>query len=482
MPLRLPSLRLPSPLQVGTAGLFVLCSLVGLLAGVEPKLALVAAVGLVFALLILVNFSAGLAVFAFLSFLELLDFGSVASVGKLGGGLVVVAWIATMSTRQGETQFFEDHPTISFVIGAFLGWIALGLTWSESHHEVITALTRYIPNALLIPIVYTGVRNRKQALMIIAGIVLGALAASAYGIVHHSSEDARLEGTALDPNELASILVAGVALSAAWIANMRGRPGLRIAGGLAGAFCVLGILLTVSRGGLVALAASLIAAVFLAGRWRPLAFLAAAAIACSSFYYFAVLAPPEATERLELTSQGETQLKEGRTTLWQVAVRIVEDKPITGVGAGNFQNSSRHYLLQPGALGRPDLIIEKPLVVHNTYLGIAAEDGLVGLGLFIVIVLFCIGSAWRAVRYFTAIGDRGGEALARGLTIGLIGIIVADTFISEEYSKVLWLLLGLGPALLGVAKAEMALRRRSEEGEATAGGPPQPALAAQSSR
>jgi O-antigen ligase len=249
---------------------------------------------------------------------------------------------------------------------------------------------------------------------------------------------------------------------------------------VAGVFCVLGILLTVSRGGLIALTASLLAALFLAGRWRPLAFIAAAVIACSSFYYFAVLAPPAATERLELTSQGETQLKEGRTTLWQVAARIVEAKPITGVGAGNFQTSSRHYLLQPGALGRPDLIIEKPLVVHNTYLGIAAEDGLVGLGLFIVIVLFCLGSAWRAVRHFMAVGDRGGEALARGLTIGLIGIIVADTFISEEYSKVLWLLLGLGPALLSVAKAEVARRRHSEEAAADYE-PGPPPLAAQSS-
>ena len=447
--------RLRSPANLGTAGLLALCCVVGLLAGIEPKLALVAAVAIAFALLIFVNFTAGVSIFAFISFLEVLDLGSSASVGKLGGGFVIIAWIATISTREKETEFFEAHPTVSLVLGAFLGWIALGITWSESHSEVITAITRYIPNVLLIPIVYTATRNKKQALMIIAGLVLGALAAVVYGVLHPSPEDARLEGTALDPNELASVLVAGVALSAAFAANMKSQPGLRFAGSAAAAFCVLGIFLTVSRGGLVALAASLVAAIFMAGRWRPLAIVATLLIASGSFYYFAVLAPPEAAERLELTSQGETKLKEGRTTIWQVAERIVEAKPVNGVGAGNFQTSARHYLLQPGALGRTDLIIATPKVVHNTYLGIAAELGLVGLGLFAVIVLFCLSSAMKAARYFTAIGDRGGEALARGLFVGLVGILVADIFISQEYSKPLWILLGLGPALLGVARTQM---------------------------
>lgn len=447
---------LRSPANLGTAAVLGLCCVVGLLAGVEPKLALVASVGLCFALLILVNFSAGVAVFAFISFLEVLSLGSSATIGKLGGGMVIVAWIATITTRENETEFYEDHPTIMLVIGAFLAWITLGITWSESHSEVITALTRYIPNVLLIPIIYTAVRNRRQAMWLITGLVLGALAASLYGVLNPSPQDARLEGTALDPNELASVLVAGVAMSAALTVNLKDRNGLRFAAGVGVVLCVLGIFLTVSRGGLIALAVALVAALILGGRWRPVAFVAATLIACGSFYYFAVIAPPEARERITSTSEGETQVKEGRTTIWQVAERIVKAKPITGVGANNFQVSSRHYLLdQPGALARTDLIIATPRVVHNTYLGMAAELGLVGLGLFVVIVLFCVGSAIRAARHFTALGDRGCEALARGLAVGLIGTLAADTFISEEYNHALWMLLAFGPALLGIAQSQL---------------------------
>lgn len=448
--------------------LLVICALIGLLAGVEPKFAIAGAIGLGFVLLIFTNFAAGLALFAFLSFLELLQLGPAVSVGKVGGGLVVLAWIATISTREKKEEFVEAHPAITLLIGAFLGWIALGIIWSESHSEVLTALTRYIPNVLLILIVFSAVKNRKQALMLIAALVLGALAAGIYGILHASPEEARLEGTALDPNELASLLVASVALSAAFAANMKGRPQLRLIACVVGAMCVLGICLTVSRGGLIALGSSLVAAMIFGGRWRPMVLAAGGLIAAACFYYFAVLAPPEATERLQITSEGESALLQGRTTIWAVAERIVEAKPVTGVGAGNFQTSARRYLLQPGALGRTDLIIATPKVVHNTYLGIAAELGLVGLSLFIMIVLFSVSSAIRAARHFMAIGDRGGEALARGLTVAMVGILVADFFISQEYNKQLWLLLGLGPALLAIARAERAKQISGQGAERSA--------------
>lgn len=454
--------RLRSPANLGPAFLLGFAALIGLVAGVEPKLALVAAIGSCFALLLFVNFSAGVAVFAFLSFLEVLNLGSSATVGKLGGGLVILAWIAYLATQREEEQFFEAHPTISLVLAGFLAWIMLGYTWAESQPEVITALQRYIPNVLLIPIVYSAVRDKRRAMWIMAGLVLGALAACAYGVAHPSPEDARLEGTALDPNELASVLVAGTALLAGVTANIKNHNGLRFAAFCSIGLCVLGIFLTVSRGGLLALGVALIAAMIIGGRWRPLAFLAAILIACGSFYYFAVLAPPEARERITKTSEGETQVREGRTTLWQVAERIVEAKPVTGVGANNFQTTSRHYVLnQPGALARTDLVIASPRVVHNTYLGMAAELGLVGLGLFVVVMLFCVTSAIRAARFFSALGDRGSEALARAVAVGLIGTLVADFFISEEYSKPLWLLLGLGPAMLGIARRQMRAARDS---------------------
>jgi O-antigen ligase len=447
-------------------GLVGLSMAVGLLAGVDPKLAIAAALGCGFMLLVFADLAAGLAAFGFLSFLELLQLGSEVSVAKLGGALLALSWLAVIFTRgEAKSDFMAVHPAMTMVLGLFLGWVALSVTWAENPGEALAALARYIPNALLFLIAFTAIRKRSQALLVVAALVAGAVTATAYGLLRPPDVyGERITGTNLDPNELASVLVAGVALSGAVAANLRGRPGLRQAAFAAGAFCVLGTFLTTSRGGLIALGALLVAAILFSGRWRPRVIVAASVIALATFYYFAVIAPPEARERIQHTTQGETRLLEGRTTIWQVAERAVAANPVKGVGGGNFKTASRHYLLQPGAVARSDLIIDTPLVAHNTYLQILAELGIVGLALFGAIILFSLRSALVAAQNFAAIGDRSGEALARGLSIALVGALVADFFISQEYNKQLWLLLALGPTILSVSRREQSAGRQLADG------------------
>ena len=49
------------------------------------------------------------------------------------------------------------------------------------------------------------------------------------------------------------------------------------------------------------------------------------------------------------------------------------------------------------------------------------------------------------------------------MIVALVGILTADFFISEQYGKQLWLMMGSGPALYGVAR-----RTYPEEQEAAA--------------
>jgi hypothetical protein len=48
------------------------------------------------------------------------------------------------------------------------------------------------------------------------------------------------------------------------------------------------------------------------------------------------------------------------------------------------------------------------------------------------------------------------ELLARGLFIALVALLVADFFSSALYSKQLYLLLAVGPALLAMASPKRA--------------------------
>jgi len=130
---------------------------------------------------------------------------------------------------------------------------------------------------------------------------------------------------------------------------------------------------------------------------------------------------------------------------------MVEDNPIRGVGAGNFEDQSVNYVLEPGATYRTDRVIDRPGVSHNSYLGPLAELGIVGALLFVSIIGFSVLCAWRAANRFARAEDLPMEALARGVVVASVGMLAAGFFISAEASKQIWLLLALGPALLTIA-------------------------------
>ena len=131
---------------------------------------------------------------------------------------------------------------------------------------------------------------------------------------------------------------------------------------------------------------------------------------------------------------------------------MFEANTVKGVGGGNFSESSVHYLLRPGVAPRSDKIIDKPAVAHNSYLEMLAELGIVGGGLFLAIIAFSVVAAGRAARAFARLGDLRMEVVCRALVAAMAGTLAADFFISEQVSKQFWLLLALGPAMLGIAR------------------------------
>jgi putative inorganic carbon (hco3(-)) transporter len=95
-------------------------------------------------------------------------------------------------------------------------------------------------------------------------------------------------------------------------------------------------------------------------------------------------------------------------------------------------------------------------VAHNIYLHVLAEMGIVGLALFLAVLALSIGSAMRAVRIFHRRRERSMEVLGRALVVAVIANLVAGFFLSGQYSKQLWVLLALGPAMLAIALREPA--------------------------
>ncbi len=460
--------RLDLTQRTGHALVALVAIALGVAAGIDPKTAVAAAIGLAFVVVVFGDLTIGLCLFAVIGFLDVLPHlgGSVLSFSKIVGFLLAASWLARITTAgEDRRDFLADHPGFTYVLAVFLGFSALSLAWAENLGMAGTPLLRYALDLVLFLIVYTAVTTPRDFKLTLGAYVIGAALAAAYGFVAppvtaNYYDVSRVTGTLGDPNELAAVLVGGTVLAAALAATLRG-PLIRWLCAGASAFCALGIFLTLSRGGLVALGFALAAAIVIAGRWRLQAIALAVVLGAGAFAYFGFFASQDELARVTSFGHGT-----GRTDIWTVGWRMVQAHPVRGVGVGNYRAASIHYLLRPGPLQRDEFIVDTPKVAHNTYLQVLAELGIIGAVLFLAIIGFSLLCILRAARIFERLKETTMELLSRAMLVALAGTLAADFFISDEFSKQLWLLLGLGPALLAIARATE--RRGAGESEPSA--------------
>ena len=225
-------------------------------------------------------------------------------------------------------------------------------------------------------------------------------------------------------------------------------------GGVA-ALAALGVLCTLSRGGFLTLAA--IGASFLWMRLsaKPLGLRVTALVAAALVLALLLpLMPSSFVERLSTIadlSGDETGSAHERVSDMLAASRYVATHPLFGSGLGMSTlalNETR------GAAWR---------LVHNVYLQIGVELGLVGLVLFVALLVSCL----RATRPRAA-WPRALAPLVAGLRLALIGFAVAGMFHPVAYDFYFYYL-----AALAVAVRRMGARARAaaaESDESRAGG------------
>ena len=359
------------PNRILAAGLLTMALLVGVLAGYSPPLAVGLTLGLVFVTVTLANLTAGVCIFAVLSFLDtVLPVQSGLSAPKLLGLMLMLSWLAmvTAGEREHRERIFS-HPAFLFVLMLFLGWSLISATWAEYPGAAIAAFTRYLPNALLFLIVFAAVRTRDQLLWVVGAFVIGAFLSGVYGIWSHRrrrtwaagrrrwrpQRDRRGDGRRPGAGDRAAVAV-------------RGKPLVRMACSVAVVVCTFA-LPTSSRGGLIALGVALIAAVFLGGRRRGTMLMAALGAVLVTVFYFATIRPGLGARARDSPRGRHRPPTSGRSAGgWSGTTR-------SGGRVGHLTNASIHYLLEPGKLVRDDFIVDTPKVAHNTYLQVPPSWG-----------------------------------------------------------------------------------------------------------
>lgn len=115
---------------------------------------------------------------------------------------------------------------------------------------------------------------------------------------------------------------------------------------------------------------------------------------------------------------------QGRYNAWHFSWNLAMDYPITGGGFATFTPELfTRYAPNPKDFHAP----------HSIYFGILGEQGFVGLGLYLALLVSCLVSLQRLKRNALWYGDEKVLAYARLLQGSLIGFMVSGAFLGRHY-------------------------------------------------
>lgn len=444
----------PLPPRVIVVGALGAAGLIGVgIAGSPPVgVAMLLVAG--FVPLALLNLPLALATWIPLVFVMRLGLFSVAPLAGLM--LLVLAWFGTLRRHNERiAALLALHARTFALAGALLLWLALSAAWAADADEALNSLWYWLAAAAVLVLTATAGASRERARLLAGAFVIGAILSVLVGLIGldpqvpdsalQTASEGRFTGGSADPNYLAAGLIPAVLLLSGLV--RRRVPVRNLALLAAAALLTLGLAATESRGGLIAAGVAVLGALaFFRGR-RPYVVILVVALASVAAAWFSV--SPEAWERVTTFDEGGN----GRTDLWQVAWRMTADHPVAGVGLNNFVVEAKEYVRQPGSLEFVNLIAERPHVAHNTYLQFLAETGVIGLALFLALLGASLRAAWLSAQRFTDQHDHEMAALARATLVAVLAAGASSFFISNGDDWRLWVLLGLGPALLGASRA-----------------------------
>ena len=259
----------------------------------------------------------------------------------------------------------------------------------------------------------------------------------------------RATGSFAHPNVLAAFFV--IVLPLAVVFAVSGRLALRPWVAALFVLTLVALAVSLSRGGLLAFAGSLVVLLL----WRPAR--RAAALACGLLLVLSLaganplLESKEAqliVRRIESIQYTGASTGDARTQLWATAPEVFEDHLLLGVGGGNFPTVAPRY----GLVSRQGDVY---LHAHNAVLTVAAERGLVGLlaiawGTIALVVVLV-----RACR----VPGTASQAVAFGVTTALVGSalkgIVDYDMSTNVIAALLFLLAGCG-VIMSRAAADSA--------------------------
>ncbi len=309
------------------------------------------------------------------AFAFLLPFDSVSAVGSEATGATVTRYLAALAAGLLlvvglVTRRLKAPPHAALWWAMFVIWGAAALAWALDPQMAWERMPTAI-SLLLLYVIATSFRATTRELLAVAALtVLGGCVAALFAsgeffggtsFQNTARSSLMIGGRETDPNQFATSLLLPLSLAIGGLV-LSHRRSVRIASIFAIAIIGFGVLLTMSRGALVAALA-----VVLVYLWRlkanPRVLLAVGCLALLLLFM-----PHTFFERLSLVDRGA-----GRVDIWIASLAIVPRYGILGAGWNNF------VVAYTTVAGEAPHFYGYTRGSHNIYLGMLIETGIVGL-------------------------------------------------------------------------------------------------------
>jgi O-antigen ligase len=432
----------------------------------NPFVAVVVLLGMLIGLISLINVEVGVLVLIAISFVRLSD----VLVQDHGLPSIAKPFVALMLVGIALRWIFHRHPPrgwlrVSLLVGLYGLMVFLSLIYATDYETTFNALTDFLKDGIIAVIIVVLLQREEMFrgaiyALLGAGIFLGTLSvyqnltgtfsntywgfatAGLMNIVGETSSY-RISGPYGSPNVFSQIMVVMVPLALERLVNERSQV-FRFIALWALVVTSLTVIFTYSRSGFI----SLVVVVLLFMFWRR--------TQVRTWLIFALLAvgllnflPEDYGARVgtltDLISNQTTASTEvsfrGRTSETMIGWQMFMDHPVLGVGTKNYPVFYQEYSRKLGI--DPRLEDRSP---HSLYLEIAAEQGLVGIIIFSILIFSLFRGLFRSRKIFEKLGKSQMKNMAMAVTIGISGYLISAIFIHGSYPRPFWVLVGIALA------------------------------------
>lgn len=350
------------------------------------------------------------------------------------GWLILIAWIANVMSNR--TSVRKPVEILLMMLLAVIMWVSgQGAQYPGNSSYMLSEYVRVVILAFLIVNVIQNEKDLRDAATVLISIITFLVLFAYYRYKTEGFDCAVPSVYYVDRNFFAESIVSIFPLAFIFYEESIAKTKKILFLGVVAAMAV-GVVLTYSRGGLLALAIVL-AGLFMISKKK----IAMAIMVIAVTLLFLPHIGAKYTGRMSTVAAYEEDASSMiRIATWKAGINMVKQNPWLGVGPGNFNDLFVSY-----APEEMKSYADYTMSIHNIFLQVFSETGLIGGCVFVLMITSSIAGLFRLNKSNNNLKSdkRISLALPNALGVSLLGFCGAGFFLPGAYYGYLYIIIPL---------------------------------------